>query len=613
MTCPENSPFYVYSTRECIEFCGIDELFRNSCVINDGIGIGPLIDNPFNLKNPYDLLNNSATLTEIISNKLFSVFDLTGIKQNIHKYIGNGQVYNLEKCKIIVGNNITIELSSVDLELKKLANILKGKKVESDNSIIDLSKCQNILKKIYGLSNEESLLLLKGDFLQKIPDQFVTNRVAYQLFSTSMGAFLPLYHCKEQDIPVDVLNTFNSSNLFDNLKNKIGNAFDNDLNIIDPTSSFYNDICTPFKNENGNDVLLDERKLDYFNENYHFCEEGCKLIKYYETTHRLACRCQIKRTSSDVSNYQTNPIDIPEDFYKKSAGYSNIKVFKCSSQVFSARGQKGNFGSYILLECLAGLIGMNIAYFLIGKKQQNNILDSLKMYHRNIAEYDILKDDELNFGGYNQVNGIDLRPALTMFWSFLKHKQIMLFTFYTVDRNLRILKISLYICFVAFYFAFTALFFNDNIIRAIYTYKGNPGAAVHVTNIVLSSLCSIIMAFIVRLVTLNDRDIIKILSETNALKRNEQIKLTKRSLNIRAIIFYTVSTLIVGVCWYYVSAFCAVFENSQGHYITNTLVAFIVCNLWPFVTSGITTGLRKLSLNKESAGLYKFSQIVSLF
>ena len=121
------------------------------------------------------------------------------------------------------------------------------------------------------------------------------------------------------------------------------------------------------------------------------------------------------------------------------------------------------------------------------------------------------------------------------------------------------------------------------------------------------------MAFIVRLVTLNDRDIIKILSETNALKRNEQIKLTKRSLNIRAIIFYTVSTLIVGVCWYYVSAFCAVFKNSQGHYFTNTLVAFIVCNLWPFVTSGITTGLRKLSLNKESAGLYKFSQIVSLF
>ena len=121
------------------------------------------------------------------------------------------------------------------------------------------------------------------------------------------------------------------------------------------------------------------------------------------------------------------------------------------------------------------------------------------------------------------------------------------------------------------------------------------------------------MSFIVRIFTLTERDINKIIIEQNPVERSDKIKLTKRSLNIRAIIFYTVSTLIVGVCWYYVSAFCAVFKNSQGHYFINTLVAFIVCNLWPFVTSGITTGLRKLSLNKESAGLYKFSQIVSLF
>jgi hypothetical protein len=279
---------------------------------------------------------------------------------------------------------------------------------------------------------------------------------------------------------------------------------------------------------------------------------------------------------------------------------------------------------------------MMIAYFLKGRKRQNNNLDTYKSDnspnvkksskaskekenydelnndHRNTVDDFTLKDDALNFGDYKQVENIDSRSLLTMFWSFLKQKQIILFIIYT-DRNLRILKISLFICFVAFYLAFTALFFNDDIIRAIYTYKGNTDAAVHVTNVVLSSLCSIIMAFIVRLVTLNDRDINKILSEKDVSNRNEQIELTKRSLNIRAIIFYSVSILIVGVCWYYVSAFCAVFKNSQGHYFINTLVAFIVCNLWPFVTSGITTGLRKLSLNKKSAGLYKFSQIVSLF
>ena len=634
MTCPEDLPFYVYSTRECIEFCGIDELFRNSCVINYGADAGIILRNPLGLKDPYDLLNNSATLSQIISSELLSVFDLTAFKQDIYNYIGNGKVYNLENSKIIIGNNISIEISSVDLELKKLANILNGKKVDYENSILDISKCQDVLKKRYGLSNEESLILLKGDFLQKIPDQFITNRVAYQLFSTSIGAFLPLFYCKEQGIPVDVFNLFNSSNLLKDFQKKLGSSFDNDLNILDPSSSFYNDICTPFTNENGNDVLLDERKLDYFNEKYNFCEEGCNLINYNEVSHRLACRCEIKSTTSDVSRYETTPIEVPKDFYKKSAGYSNIKVFKCSSQVFSSKGQKGNVGSYILLGCLAGLIGLMIAYFLIGRKQLDVDLDDLKSGNvkksqkiskekeqyddfkvdaPNPVSGDTLRDDQLNFGDFNQVNGKDLRTPLAMFWSFLKYKQIILFTFYTSDKNSRILKVSLFICFVAFYLAFTALFFNDNIIRAIYTYKGNTDAAVHATNVVLSSLCSIIMAFILRLVTLNDRDINKILSESDPGKKNDKIQLTKRSLNIRATIFYAVSTLIVGVCWYYVAAFCAVFKNSQGHYFINTLVAFIVCNLWPFVTSGITTGLRKLSLNKGSAGLYKFSQIVSLF
>ena len=161
--------------------------------------------------------------------------------------------------------------------------------------------------------------------------------------------------------------------------------------------------------------------------------------------------------------------------------------------------------------------------------------------------------------------------------------------------------------------AFTALFFNDDIMREIYTYKGNTNAAIHIPNIILSSFCSIIMAFIVRFVTLNDRDINKIITEADFKQRYDKIELTKRSLNIRAIALFSVSSVIIMLCWYYVSAFCAVFKNSQGHYLINTLASFILCNLWPLITSWITVGLRKLSLNKKSSALYKFSQIVSLF
>ena len=132
---------------------------------------------------------------------------------------------------------------------------------------------------------------------------------------------------------------------------------------------------------------------------------------------------------------------------------------------------------------------------------------------------------------------------------------------------------------------------------------------------------SIILIFILLLIdnviTINDwaiKDATSVVCIPNNLKLDFFVlSANKNSLNIRATIFYAFSIIAVGICWYYVSAFCAVFKNSQGHYLINTFVAFIVCNLWPIVTSGITTGLRKLSLSKESSALYKFSQIVSLF
>ena len=42
MTCPEHLPFYVFSTRECIEYCAAYEIFRNSCMINDRLGFNTL-------------------------------------------------------------------------------------------------------------------------------------------------------------------------------------------------------------------------------------------------------------------------------------------------------------------------------------------------------------------------------------------------------------------------------------------------------------------------------------------------------------------------------------------------------------------------------------------
>jgi hypothetical protein len=399
-------------------------------------------------------------------------------------------------------------------------------------------------------------------------------------------------------------------------------------------SIFYNDVCTPFTNENGNDVLLDERRSDYFNENLQLCGKDCTFIEYNPSTHLYSCNCKIQGTKGNSNNIDTNIVtkQLPEEFYKKHK-FSNIEVFKCASQVFSSEGQKKNFGSYVLMACFVSWVGALVFYIFKGKvntlfneinKNQidNQIKEDAKpddvdsKNEQCKKEYEGKQDfteseENLNYASFEEAER-DKRGFLRIYWSLLKNKQLLIFTFYTsTDHNLRVVKVALFILFMAFYFAFTALFFSDSIMKSIYIYKGNTDAAVHVPNIILSSLCCLIANFLVKFFSLSDRDYSKIQSENEPVKRKELIQKTQNLLKIKLMVMFAISGALITLCWYYVSAFCAVFKNSQGHYFTNVLIAFIVCNLWPCFTTLFAPLLRLKGIKNKSACMYKASKIIS--
>ena len=329
--------------------------------------------------------------------------------------------------------------------------------------------------------------------------------------------------------------------------------------------------------------------------------------------------------------------ELPKDFFKKHKN-SNIEVFKCASQVFSNEGQKNNWGSYILLTCLASFVGSVVFYLIKGRikidetfnsfndnisvanppkpieptKSDKDLYEKKPRPNKNNNKTVVINDEQLNSADFEIAKSKDKRGFLKLYWSLLKLKQLFIFTFYTsTDYNLRIVKIALFILFLSFYFAFTALFFNDSIMREIYIYKGNTNAAVHIPNIILSSLCCLIMNFIIRFISLSERDISKINCELNEGERKKLSEKTKKLLKIKLIILFAISAGIIGLCWYYVSAFCAVFKNSQGHYFINVFVAFLVCNIWPCVTSLIPPIFRRKGLDSNSPCMYKASQIIS--
>ena len=97
--------------------------------------------------------------------------DIDFLRTEIINNVGTGKVYNLPNSQIVAFNNISIELSSVKLELEKILNYTKGiipktPDGEPTTSGIDLSACQEVLKKKYNLPAEEDLIVIKADTLE---------------------------------------------------------------------------------------------------------------------------------------------------------------------------------------------------------------------------------------------------------------------------------------------------------------------------------------------------------------------------------------------------------------------------------------------------------------
>ena len=775
-TCTENYPFYVPETRECVEICGFDEIMSKTCTMNETDSINKLMDDIKEQQN-YQNLNSSANIAtyikKIILEKYSSYFniDITKLEQNINNYVGSGQIFNIPNSQIIIGNNISVELTTNKLESEKLNSIInellgssiiknlneddkeqtektetitipttnpepqpttpsttetkssttttitqatttttnapskenekkeedkkeetkkeedkkedetkkeedkkedetkkeetkkedetkkeetkkeetkkeetkkeetKKEEEKSDNinsiipnfnmsetSILDISDCENALKKAYNLPNEEDILIIKGNSIKELTDYYYKH-VDFLLFSLSIGKILDISYCKEKTIKIS--SPFNAGNLKTSpvYQYKINSVAANGYNAFDPKSDFYYDLCTSFTNENGNDVTLDDRRRDYFMETINLCGADCTFIGYNESSNMYSCECIIEKSGGEEKEIISKTL--PQDFYQNHT-FSNLKVVMCYPQVFSLEGQlTKNIGSYALAVCFLCFVVVGIIYFVKGPKQIDQIFagftnndikekanppkvedksnpdSNVKSVNTQENEKDIISEEDLNTADYEDAKE-DNRSFIKLYWSLIKMKQLFIFTFYTyTDHNLRIIKIGLFILFVSFYIAFTALFFNDDIVKKMYQDKGKTDIIIHIPNIIYSSLACIIMSLLIKFISLSGKDIIK------AKKDKKSADKIKKCIKIKTGIVFGISALLIILFWYYVSAFCCVFKNSQVQYFLNVAGAFILCNIWPFVTSLLSPPLRIYGIKHKSPCAYKASQIIA--
>ena len=259
-------------------------------------------------------------------------------------------------------------------------------------------------------------------------------------------------------------------------------------------------------------------------------------------------------------------------------------------------------------------IDIKTSNIIIIKKLENNNNEYLKynMFKekgKNILNNINYNDYELNNLNYDEALKIDKRTYIQYYFSLLKLKQILIFTFYTNnDYNSKIIKIILFLFSFSLFFTINALFFNDSTIHKIYEDYGKFNFTYQLPQILYSTIITSIIIIIIKYLISSEKDILKFKKENNNIieKRNKLFNL----LTIKFILFFILIFLFTLLFWYYLSCFCAIYKNTQIHLILDTLISFGLSLLYPFIFNLIPGIFRIPSLIKQNK---KYMYIISKF
>jgi hypothetical protein len=245
------------------------------------------------------------------------------------------------------------------------------KKIDEQNnddfSIIKLGKCEDILKTRYNISNE-SLILLKVD----APVQnSLSSIVEYEIYHPISYEKLNLTHCQGESVEVDISVKINEEEVFK----------------YDPSSDYYNDVCSTYTTENGTDIILKDRQNEYVNNNLALCETDCTFMGYDYNTKKAKCKCSIKTQITQISQITSMDKDKLIETFLDFKSMTNLHVLKCYKLLFSKEGFLNNIGNYILLPIITINIVSSIIFPLKGYNILHNLIkemaNKLKEYQKN--------------------------------------------------------------------------------------------------------------------------------------------------------------------------------------------------------------------------------------
>ena len=252
---------------------------------------------------------------------------------------------------------------------------------------------------------------------------------------------------------------------------------------------------------------------------------------------------------------------------------------------------------------------MNVVIF------PQKIIDPKKTLTSELNNYKY-NEYEMNNLIYEEALKLDKRTYFQYYFSLLKRKQLLIFTFYTsTDYNSRYIKLCLFFFSFALYLTINTLFFDNSAMHQIYQDKGSFSFLYNLPKIFYSTMISAVINIIITYLSLTEKDItkirVKVIEEKQDL--NKVVSGTETCLKIKIPLFFLFNFLFIIFFWYYLASFCAVYKNTQTHIFKNVSLSFLLSLFYPFGFSLISGFFRIPSLRKgDRKCLYTLSMIIQL-
>ena len=237
--------------------------------------------------------------------------------------------------------DLVVEEDNIIYQLTSSENQEKNENI--NNSIIKLGECENILKKEYNISQNQSLLIFKIDYL---PEGSFIPIIEYEIYNPIDKTKLNLDLCKKYNISLNIPVEIDEDKLYK----------------YDPKSEYYTDVCNPSSTESKTDILMNDRHIEFNENNMSLCERNCTYIGYNITNKKAICICDMNKYQPTITEL-SNQNDL---FYYEFEEKNGVVTMKCYKTLFTKEGLIRNIGSYILFFIILLFMASIILFYKCG-------------------------------------------------------------------------------------------------------------------------------------------------------------------------------------------------------------------------------------------------------